>query len=301
MATCNSENYLARQLDSILAQDFQDFEILIRDGGSTDATLELISAYRRKFPEKIVFAGQKRANARENFSELLKISDGDPIMFADHDDVWMPDKISVSIAEYEEMKQRYGAETPILIFSDAVVADREMRVVSPSLIEYQNLNPRDLSLSGLILQNVPSGNEMLFNRALADLALPIPEEAVMHDHWISLVAASFGKIRFIERPTLYYRQHGGNVFGASSYSLAFFFRRLKQGRGKIRERFEQNITQAAVFGQKYGGILNEHDRELCTALAQWPQLGFWGKRKLLWKYHLRKSGFLRNLGVFLIA
>ena len=60
-------------------------------------------------------------------------------------------------------------------------------------------------------------------------------------------------------------------------------------------------SQAAVFGQKYGGSLNAHDRELCTALAQWPRMGFWEKRRIIWKYHLRKSGFLRNLGVFLIA
>ena len=301
LATFNSERYLAQQLDSILAQDYQDFELLVRDGGSTDATMELISAYQQKFPGKIIFVGQKRTNARESFSELLKVFDADLLMFSDHDDVWMPDKISVSIAKYEEMKQRYGAETPIMVFSDAVVVDREMKVIAPSLIEYQNLNPRDLSLSRLILQNVPSGNEMLFNRALADLALPIPEEAVMHDHWISLVAASFGKIQLIERPTLYYRQHGDNVYGASAYSPAFFYRRMKQGRNKIRERFEQNITQAAVFGQKYGGSLNAHDRELCTALAQWPRMGFWEKRRTLWKYHVRKSGFLRNLGVFLIA
>ena len=301
LATFNSERYLAQQLDSILAQDYQDFEILVRDGGSTDATMELISAYRQKFPGKIIFVGQRRTNARESFSELLKVFDADLLMFSDHDDVWMPDKISVSIAKYEEMKQRYGAETPILVFSDAVVVDREMKLIAPSLIEYQNLNPRDLSLSGLILQNVPSGNEMLFNRALADLALPIPEEAVMHDHWISLVAASFGKIEFIERPTLYYRQHDCNVYGATAYSPAFFYRRMKQGRNQIRERFEQNITQAAVFGQKYGGSLNSHDRELCTALAQWPRMGFWEKRRIIWKYHLRKSGFLRNLGVFLIA
>lgn len=301
LATFNSERYLARQLDSILAQDYQDFEILVRDAGSTDATLEMISDYQKKFPGKIVFVGQKRTNACESFSELLKVFDADLLMFSDHDDVWMPDKISVSIAKYGEMKQRYGVETPILIFSDAVVADREMKVISPSLIEYQNLNPHDLTLSRLILQNVPSGNEMLLNRALADLALPIPEEAVMHDHWISLVAAVFGKIEFIERPTLYYRQHGGNVYGASSYSPSFFFRRMKQGRKIIRDRFEQNITQAAVFGQKYGGSLNAHDRELCTALAQWPQLGFWEKRRILWKYHLQKSGFLRNLGVFLIV
>ena len=67
LAAFNSERYLARQLDSILAQDFQDFEILIRDGGSTDATLELISAYRRKFPEKSFSSGRNAPTPARTF------------------------------------------------------------------------------------------------------------------------------------------------------------------------------------------------------------------------------------------
>ncbi|MBQ6352210.1 MAG: glycosyltransferase family 2 protein, partial [Lentisphaeria bacterium] len=263
LATYNSEAYLAEQLDSILAQDFPDFEVLIRDGGSTDGTLPLVARYCEQNPGKIVFVGRERAGACENFSELLKRADGDLFMFADHDDVWMKDKISATLAEYEALERKYGPAEPILVFSDAVVADRRMNVLCDSLIAYQKLDPTRLTLNRLILQNVPSGNEMLFNRALAELALPIPAEAVMHDHWITLVAAKFGKIGFLARPTLYYRQHADNVFGAFRYSLVSFVRRLSCGRKKIRERFERNIVQAVALGRRYGNRLPARDRELC--------------------------------------
>ena len=299
LATYNSEAWLEPQLDSILAQDFKDFTLLIRDGGSTDGTREIIGRYRQKHPDRIVFLGRERASACENFSELLRRADGDLFMFADHDDLWMPDKISATLAAYRELEGRFGAQTPLMVFSDAIVADRELNEVSPSLIQYQRLNPHELTLNRLILQNVPSGNEMLFNRALADLALPIPEEAVMHDHWLALAAAAFGHIAYLDRPTLYYRQHGDNVFGATSYSLPAFFRRLKLGRAKIRERFDQNIAQAVAFGERYGARLSPEDRELFAALTEWTELGFWERRKLLWKYRLRKSGLLRNLGMYL--
>ena len=300
MATYNSGRYLAPQLDSILAQDFPDFEILIRDGGSTDGTQEIIDRYRQKFPEKIVFAGQKRAGACENFSELLNISDGDLIMFSDHDDIWMPDKISSLLTKFGEMEKRYGSSTPLLLFSDAMVTDDRLNVISNSLMKYQHLDPSALTINRLILQNVPSGNVMLFNRALADLAMPIPETAVMHDHWLALAAAAFGKIEFLDRPTVYYRQHGNNVFGASQYSAMSFWRRLKQGRRKIRERFDRNITQAVAFGQRYHD-LSAKDKEMLSALNEWGKLGFWGKRRIILKYRLKKSGFLRNLGTFLIV
>ena len=299
LATCNSELWLGAQLDSIMAQDFQDFEILIRDGGSTDGTMALIRQYQRQFPGKIVFLGQARAKACENFSELLSRSDGDLIMFSDHDDVWMPDKISASVAAYRKLEEQYGVQTPILLFSDAVVVDRQLNVLAPSLIRYQNLDPRQLILRRLILQNVPSGNGMLINRALAELALPIPETAVMHDHWLALTTAAFGKFCFLERPTLYYRQHGDNVFGASHYSLPAFCRRLKLGREKIQARFEQNIVQAVAFGQRYGDRLSPEERGLLADLADWQELGFWERRKRLWRHRLQKSGFLRNLGMYL--
>lgn len=299
LATYNSEAWLEPQLDSILVQDFTDFTLLIRDGGSTDGTPEIIGRYRQKYPDRIVFLGRERARACENFSELLRCADGDLFMFADHDDLWMPDKISATLAAYRELEGRYGARTPLMVFSDAIVADRELNEVSPSLVRYQRLDPRELTLNRLILQNVPSGNEMLFNRALADLALPIPEAAVMHDHWLALAAAAFGHIAYLDRPTLYYRQHGDNVFGATSYSLPAFWRRLKLGRKKIRERFDQNIAQAVAFGQRYGARLSPEDRELFTALTGWTALGFWGRRHLLWKHRLRKSGLLRNLGMYL--
>ena len=298
LATYNSDVWLGPQLDSILAQDHPDFRLLIRDGGSTDGTVELIRRYGQNDP-RIVFLGQGRAAACENFAELLQQADGDLLMFSDHDDIWLPDKVSASLAAYRTLAEKFGADTPLMVFSDAIVADRRLNEISPSLIRYQRLDPRRLELNRLILQNVPSGNEMLFNRALAELALPIPPEAVMHDHWLALTAAAFGHIGFMDRPTLQYRQHGDNVFGAASYSLPAFCRRLKLGREKIRARFEQNIAQAVAFGRRYGDRMAGRDRELLAALEKWAELGFWGRRGLLWKYRLRKSGLLRNLGMYL--
>ena len=105
LATYNSGAYLAPQLDSIFAQDFPDFEVLIRDGGSTDGTMAVISRYQEKFPGRIVFVGRARSGACENFAELLKHADGELIMFSDHDDIWMPDKISATVAEYRALEK----------------------------------------------------------------------------------------------------------------------------------------------------------------------------------------------------
>ena len=299
LATYFSSRYLREQLDSILAQDCRDFELLIRDGGSTDDTVEIIGEYQRKYPETIRFLGQFSAKAPENFAALLAASTAPLIMFSDHDDVWKPEKVRVTLKKYRELEAEYGSGTPIMVFTDSEVVDSELNLISRSMFRYQNLDVHALTLNRLIVQNVPSGNTMLVNRALVDLASPVPSAAVMHDHWLNLVAATMGKFGFLDTPTVCYRQHSDNVYGAFRYTLPGFLRKLRLGREKIRTRFQQNIDQSVEFGIRYAGSLNARDAEMLEALKTFQTRGFWGRRRILWKYGIRKSGFLRNLGMYL--
>jgi len=299
LATYNSSQFLREQLDSILAQDRRDFEVLIRDGGSTDDTLEIISEYQRKHPETIRFLGHFSSRAPENFAALLASSTAPLVMFSDHDDVWKPEKVRVTLEKYRELESEYGSETPIMVFTDSEVVDSELNPISRSMIRFQNLNPHLLTLNRLIVQNVPSGNTMIVNRALVDLASPIPSSAVMHDHWLTLVAATMGKIGFLPEQTIYYRQHSNNVYGASNYSFSTFLHKMRLGRERIRSRFLQNINQAVAFGCRYAGSLGKTDRKMLEELKGYPLLGFWARRRVLWKYGIWKSGVWRNIGTFL--
>ncbi len=299
LATYNSSRFLREQLDSILAQDCRDFELLIRDGGSTDDTVGIIGEYQDKYPETIRFLGQFPARAPENFAALLAASSAPLIMFSDHDDVWKPNKVRVTLKKYRELEAEYGSGMPIMVFTDSEVVDSGLNLISPSMFRYQNLDVHAMTLNRLIVQNVPSGNTMLVNRALVELASPVPAAAVMHDHWLTLVAATMGKIGFLAEPTVSYRQHTDNFYGAASYSIPAFLYKLSFGREKIRRRFQQNIDQAVEFGRRYADSLSRKDREMLEDLAAFQTLGFWGRRKVLWKHGMRKSGILRNIGTFL--
>ena len=90
LAAYNSEKYLSEQIDSILAQNIQDWRLIIRDANSQDSTRQIIGKYCSMYPEKIVFSGSAPASALENFSALLADSDAEYTMFCDHDDFWFP-------------------------------------------------------------------------------------------------------------------------------------------------------------------------------------------------------------------
>ena len=302
LATYNSADFLAQTIDSVLQQDSTDWRLLISDGGSTDATLEIVDQYAKQQPEKIILIpSESPLSARENFSALLDKSSSDYVMFCDHDDIWLPGKISKTQAAMKHAQQQYGPQTPLLVFTDSKVADQNCNILSNSNLSYQNLNPERLNLNQLLLQNVPSGCTMMINRALVDLSRPIPPQAAMHDHWVSLVAAAFGKIIFLDEPTLLYRQHDDNYYGASNYGWGHFYRRYRQGTGAARERLRQYIDQAETFYDRYAQSLQPQYRQMLAELSQWHQLSWLGRRRLLLKHRILKTGFRRNLGLFLIV
>lgn len=300
LATYNSEQFLAEQLDSLFAQSCTDFEILIRDGMSEDHTLQIIEKYSLLFPGKIRFLGKGRASACENFALLMAEAKGELFMFCDHDDVWEKDKIKISLEAYRKAEKQYGNTMPLLVFTDSVITDEKLRQISPSMMRSQRLNTTSFTPPRLILQNAASGNTMLFNKALLDLALPMAPETLMHDHWVTLAAAFFGRILYVDQATILYRQHSSNVIGFSRYSLFSLLRKLSCGLPQIREKLYRNMDQAAAFLLLHGSLLDEKEKELLEALKNFRKMGFFEKRIFLWKNDFRKEGLLRNLGMFFL-
>lgn len=301
LATCNSAPFLRRQIDSIIAQSESDWQLIIRDGGSQDETLEIISEYCREYPGKIIFLESKPSSALENFTELLKHSTGKFVMYADHDDVWFPEKIEVTLKHLRQMEQLHGADTPLCVFTDAAVTDGNKNILCRSNLRNQHLDPvKGLSPARLLVQNVPSGNTMLFNCHLRDLISPIPAGAVMHDHYTALAAAFLGKISCLEKPTLYYCQHGGNVLGSAEYSFAGMVKKFRKGRRAVQERFFANCRQAEAFLAQNEDKLPEKTILMLRDFSRFRELNWFSRRWLIIRYGLWKTGILRNLGMLLI-
>lgn len=301
LATYNSSQFLEETIKSLFDQHHTEWRLLIRDGGSEDKTPEIIKKYTQQFPGKIVlFHSAGRSGTCENFSVLLSKSSAPYVMFCDHDDIWLPDKISKSLSCMKEQQQKYGDNTPLLVFTDKRVVDQTLAVIDNSYFHYQNLNPANISLNRLLVQNVPSGCTMLINRALADLCRNIPKEAFMHDHWVSLTAAAFGHLVCLDEVTILYRQNRQNVFGASKYAWRYFIHRYRQGGyAAILERFYQNVRQARGFYDCYKDLLDQEKKEVVREFASLKELSWLNRRKVLLRHRIFKTGLRRNLGMFL--
>ena len=301
LATYNGAPYLAQQLDSVLAQSETDWRLVIRDDGSADETAAIVERYRRQYPDKLfpVPSGHPSGSAMHNFFALLDYAESEYVMFCDQDDIWKPDKIALSVSKMKEMEGRYGPATPLLVHTDLCVVNETLQVINPSLFAMQDMDYRRDTLNRLLAANIVTGCTMLFNRALLNLLVEKPKTAVMHDMWIALVAAAFGRIGFIHEATVLYRQHGNNANGAKDVkSLAYYKEKLFH-RDKIRETLRLQYRQAGEFLRIYQKQLTEEQREMLSAYAGFEHLGAVARAGVLFRYGVRKKGMIPMLGQIL--
>lgn len=212
MATYNGGQFLAQQLDSIFNQTFTDFKIIVRDDGSTDDTLDILSNYQQLYPNKIVILQDtlKNLGPCQNFGTLMQHSTAPYSAFCDQDDIWLSQKLEKNIALLQAIENE-DKQTPCLIFSDMQSIDDNDNLLHSSVWEWLHLHPEYTSLNRLLVQNIPHGCTMLFNKALREITLPLPSEAILHDHWLMLTVSLFGKTRFSRETLVQLRSHTGNV------------------------------------------------------------------------------------------
>jgi hypothetical protein len=305
LTTYNSEPYLADLLDSLFAQTRQDFRLLVADDASTDGTAAIVAEYAGRHPGRIVLLPPDgpRRGVIANFDRVLGHSTADYVFLCDHDDVWLPNKIERSMEAMKALEAEHGSDAPLLVHTNLVVTGPDLGVIAKSLVDYSGLDPGRNDVVRLLLANVVTGCTTVINRALCRRARPIPPDALMHDHWLALVAATTGTIGFVDESTILYRQHGGNAIGAHRPNSTALLQRvvgtvLSRERERVLKRYSR---QAAVLVERLGTEMSPGDRAAARTLA-----GLWGRSRLSRFLALRRcglglEGLVRNIALFVVV
>ena len=238
LATYNSEKYIREQINSILAQTYQDWRLVVRDDLSMDSTEEILKGYISRYQDKISILDNHGESKRAylNFVELLKNVESEYYMFCDHDDVWLPNKIEISMQRMNEVEM---PNVPVIVHTDMKVVDQDLNIIHDSFWAYSRLLPERTSFKEMVLCNSSNGCTMLFNHKAKEVALPNIAYATMHDMLVNQsVAANGGIISAIYEPTVLYRQHIDNVVGASKRDLKYQLRKLKSIGKVIKENYD---------------------------------------------------------------
>lgn len=298
ISTYNGGAYLAELLASLLGQSFTDWRLIARDDGSSDDTVEILKEFAKAHRDKVTIVRDTRKRLRpcQSFAHLLEKSKADYAMFCDQDDLWLPEKIAVTLKAMKGLEERYKG-FPLLVHTDMKVADSALKVIAKSFWRFQHLDPAMKRFNNLLVFNNVTGCTMMINAKLREMALPLPKAAILHDWWLAIVASAFGRIEYVRTPTVLYRQHGSNETGAVKYSLNYFASRLKD-LDKTAGLLKRIVGQAKAFADRYAETLSDDKLEVVMGFSSILEKGRRDRARMILRFGLKGYGALRNLGLF---
>jgi len=98
----NGEKFIGAALESLLAQTFEDFEVVISDNASTDNTAQICKAYAEKDKRIIFHQHVQNLGAIKNFNLLVSLANGKYFKWAACDDICAPTFLETCIAALEQ-------------------------------------------------------------------------------------------------------------------------------------------------------------------------------------------------------
>ena len=264
LASFNGEKFIAQQIDSIINQTYKNWQLYIRDDGSLDNTLNIIKEYEKK-DSRIHFITDNLGNlgSCQNFSVLMNSikNENEYIMFCDQDDVWLSSKLEDTLNEMLRLEKEYTKNIPLLVHTNFLYVDFFLKIIE-SKKNYEATKIKDPSFSNVLCQNSVYGCTMMINRKLADVTGEIPLEAENHDYWLTLTASAFGKVFYLNKRTVLYRQHGSNLstqFDFNSFSKRF--KRIVIDK-KNFDDIKSKIKMAFVFKKIYYSQLSAYNKKI---------------------------------------
>jgi glycosyltransferase involved in cell wall biosynthesis len=245
MSTYNAQQYLRVQLNSLLAQTYKDIQIVVRDDGSKDDTVRILAEYARRH-ENITYYAGSNLGAIASFWNLMKrveLQEWGYLAFCDQDDYWLSTKVERAVTH---LKSNDDAGSPLLYCSKTQLVDADLKPLANEI--NKEITP---DYRNALIENVVTGCTTVLNREMYRIALSyIPKYCIMHDWWLYLVATCFGQVIYDEKPSILYRQHGGNVMGIDGTYQTERRNRLK----KFQSRKSNICIQAGEFAR----LLSEH-------------------------------------------
>ena len=219
LAVHNGAEFIGEAIESILAQHYTSWELIIVDNGSTDKTAEVCSRYVQ-IDSRIRFESIPEKNKNKAYNRGYQIASGAYLCFFGADDLLPPN----SLAERVSILRGCGADA----FSTCC-----LQTVS-----------EDAKYDGLVFPRNKmrpnySGGSVLFSKSLASQIFPLPVDQPNEDTWTLLHLRAFGVNRHVPKALYRYRIHKGNSYG---YGMAF---------GEKRSQYLRRMRAYELFHEKF--------------------------------------------------
>jgi rhamnosyltransferase len=254
MATRNGSQHVLQQLRSILEQRHVHVRIVASDDASDDGTLEMLQEVAQEESRVQIVPPCRCGSAADNFLRLLRetpVQEGEYVALSDQDDIWMPTRLDRALKKMAELHTD-GYSSDLLAFDESTGSKWQIR---------KSFRMRRLDY---LFGGASAGcTYVLTARAVGILKAAINQEPAKgwsHDWLFYAICRSAGlSWHFDPEPTVLYRQHAANAYGARSgvRGVLVRCRAIRDGwyRGRVIDngRFLQGDPQEQA-------VLNRMDR-----------------------------------------
>ncbi len=201
MPVYNRENLVSQSIESVLGQTYQKIELVLINDGSSDNSLNILTEYKNRFPEKIKLINQPNQGQINARNHGIKISKGKYIAFLDSDDLWLPDKLEEQIPLF---KDDVG-----LVYGGVELIDESGATTG--------FDPCDPAIQGkifpylLVKNRMTGGSVVVLREALEEVGVFDTEfrAAENWDLWLR-ICKQF-QARLVDKPVVKYRLHENNM------------------------------------------------------------------------------------------
>lgn len=203
----NSEPFIAETIESVLAQTFSDFEIVVVDDGSQDRTGEIVQSFG---DSRIRYFYQENQGLAKTRNRLIELAEGEYVAFLDHDDVWLPQKLERQIALFQRQAEL------VLVYADCYVIDVTGRIIS-------RWSRREKLFRGWVFERllmanfIPLATVVMKKAVFQEVGEFLPYR-IAEEYDVFLKCAARYPFDYVDEPLACYRIHPGQ--SSKNYEIA---------------------------------------------------------------------------------
>ncbi len=220
----NHEKFIGQAIDSVLAQTYDNLELIIIDDGSKDNSVELIKSYTDK---RITLVVQENAGAHNAINKGLEIARGEYLAILNSDDLFDKKRFEIMIKEMQKHKNVGFSCSYIQVIDsegNKLGIKEGWKNMEPWLVEHpeKSFKATDDFALNLIMSNFTSTtSNFLFTRELYEKIGGMRNLRFAHDWDFALRAAEVTECLMIEKPLIEYRIHNSNTISSNRKWMLF--------------------------------------------------------------------------------
>lgn len=250
MSTYNGEKFVREQLDSIVNQTYKNVEIVVRDDGSSDGTVEIIKEYQKKYNNIKLHEGENLGFIK-SFFELLKLADADYYSYADQDDVWMENKIELAVEELNKLDD----SKPNMVFGNSDYYNEEMKFIG------KGEKNKKYSFLKALFACCGQGMTMTVNKKTREMIIEnTPKSCFFHDWWTYLLCIGLGNVAYNNVTTVKYRRRKENATSEGQGYIRLLIWRIKNL--LLKDGMQDIKQQMLNFKDYYYYQLSKENRQI---------------------------------------